>query len=148
MPTEPETQNDMRFHRSDLPGILIAGLAPVGLTLLFLNSFDVWGHHGTPLLGAMAANIAIGGALLAAFTRFIRNWDVPFASIVLMLVCAAAVVGLQKAGNDNTGANFLKWLGLVGFLVFNISVVLQILGNGLVPALNQRAARLAAEPES
>ncbi len=138
----------MRFHRSDLPGILIAGLAPVGLTLLFLNSFDVWGHHGSPLLGAMAANIAIGGALLAAFTRFIRNWDVPLASMLLMIACAAAVVSLQQAGNDNTAANLLKWLGIVGFMVFNISVVLQILSNGLVPALNQRAARLAAESES
>ena len=138
----------MRFHRSDLPGILIAGLAPVGLTLLFLNSFDVWEHHGTPLLGAMAANIAIGGALLAAFTRFIRNWDVPFASILLMLVSAAAVVSLQKAGNDNTAADLLKWLGLLGFFVFNVSVVLQIIGNGLLPALDQRAARLAAESES
>ena len=148
MPTELETENDMRFHRSDLPGILIAGLAPVGLTLLFLNSFDVWEHHGTPLLGAMAANIAIGGALLAAFTRFIRNWDVPFASILLMLVSAAAVVSLQKAGNDNTAADLLKWLGLLGFFVFNVSVVLQIIGNGLLPALDQRAARLAAESES
>lgn len=138
----------MRFHRSDLPGILIAGLAPVGLVLLFLASFETWDHHGTPLLGALSANIAIGGALIAAFTRFIRSWDVPLASMLLMLISAAAVVSLQKAGNDNTAADLLKWLGVLGFLVFNISVVLQILSNGLVPALNQRAARLAAESES
>ena len=138
----------MRFHRSDLPGILIATLAPVGLMLLFLASFETWHHEGTPLVGAMAGNIAVGGGLLAAFTRFIRNWDIPLASILLMLACAAAVVVLQQTGNDGTGANALKWLGLFGFLVFNISVVLQILGYGLLPALDQRAARLAAESES
>ena len=138
----------MRFHRSDLPGILIATLAPVGLMLLFLASFETWHHEGTPLVGAMAGNIAVGGGLLAAFTRFIRNWDIPLASILLMLACAAAVVVLQETGNDGTGANALKWLGLLGFLVFNISVVLQILSYGLLPALDQRAARTAAESES
>ena len=138
----------MRFHRSDLPGILIATLAPVGLMLLFLASFETWHHEGTPLVGAMAGNIAVGGGLLAAFTRFIRNWDIPLASILLMLACAAAVVVLQETGNDGTGANALKWLGLLGFLVFNISVVLQILSYGLLPALDQRAARIAAESES
>jgi hypothetical protein len=148
MPTELETETDMRFRRSDLPGILIAGLAPVGLMLIFLASFQTWHHEGTPLLGVMAANLAIGGGLLAAFTRFIRNWDIPLASALLMIACTAAVVVLQETGNDNAGSNLLKWLGIVGFLVFNISVVLQILANGLVPMLNQRAARLDAESES
>jgi len=96
----------------------------------------------------MAVNIAIGGALLAAFTRFIRNWDVPLASMLLILVSAAAVVALQNADNDNTVADLLKWLGILGFLIFNLSVVLQILSNGLIPALNQRAARLDAESEA
>jgi hypothetical protein len=138
----------MRFHRSDLPGILIATLAPAGLMLLFLASYETWHHEGTPLLGAMAGNIAVGGGLLAAFTRFIRNWNIPLASILLMLACAAAVVVLQETDNDGTGANALKWLGLFGFLVFNISVALQILSYGLLPALDQRAARIAAESES
>lgn len=139
----------MRFHRSDLPGILIAGLAPVGLTLLFLASFDVWHHHGTPLLGAMAANIAVGGGLLAAFARFIRKWDVPLASILVILGSAVAVIALQQTDNDGTaGATLLKWLGVVGFLVFNVSVILQILNYGLIPALNQRAASRAAESAS
>lgn len=138
----------MRFHRSDLPGILIAGLAPVGLTLLFLASWETWEHHGTPLLGAMAANLAVGGALIAAFTRFIRNWDVPLASIILMVVAAASVIVLQQMDNDGTGADLLKWLGLLGFLIFNVSVILQILGNGLIPALERRAERIAAESEA
>lgn len=138
----------MRFHRSDLPGILIATLAPVGLTLIFFASWDLWDHHGTPLLGAIAGNLAVSGALLAAFTRFVRNWDVPLASALLMLVCAAVVVVLQEMGNDGTGANLLKSLGLLGFMVFNVSVVLQILGNGLLPALDRRAERVAAESES
>jgi len=100
----------MRFQRSDLPGILIAGLAPVGLMLLFLASWETWGHHGTPLLGAMSANLAIGGALIAAFSRFIRNWDIPLASVILMLVAAGSVIVLQQMDNDGTGANILKWL--------------------------------------
>jgi 4-amino-4-deoxy-L-arabinose transferase-like glycosyltransferase len=146
--TELETETDMRFRRSDLPGILIAGLAPVGLMLIFLASFETWHHEGTPLLGTMSANLAIGGGLLAALTRFIRNWNVPLASVLLMVTCAAAVVILQETGNDNTGANLLKWLGVLGFLVFNISVALQIVSYGLLPTLDRRAARLAAESES
>lgn len=138
----------MRFCRSDLPGILIAGLAPVGLMLIFLASFETWHHEGTPLLGIMSANLAIGGGLLAALTRFIRNWNVPLASVLLMVTCAAVVVILQETGNDNTGAYLLKWLGVLGFLVFNISVALQIVSYGLLPTLDRRAARLAAESES
>ena len=138
----------MRFQRSDLPGILIAGLAPVGLMLLFLASWETWDHHGTPLLGAMSANLAIGGALIAAFTRFIRNWYLPLASIALMLISAGAVIVLQQMDNDGAGADILKWFGLLGFLIFNASVVLQILGNGLLPALERRAERIAAESEA
>ena len=148
MATDLETETDMRFHRSDLPGILIAALAPVGLTLLFLASFETWDHHGTPLLGAMASNIAVGGALIAAFSRFVRHWDIPLASLLLILGSAAAVTLLQQSGNDGTGANILKWVGVVAFLVFNASVVLQILNYGLISALNQRAARTTAKSES
>jgi len=138
----------MRFHRSDWPGILIAALAPPALMLLFLASYDVWHHHGTPLLGGMAANIAIGGALIAAFTRFIKKWDIPLASLVVIIGSAAAVIALQQTDNDNGLADLLKWVAVLGFLVFNAAAVLQILGYGLIPALNQRAARKAAESES
>ena len=50
--------------------------------------------------------------------------------------------------NDGAGADILKWFGLLGFLIFNASVVLQILGNGLLPALERRAERIAAESEA
>ena len=61
---------------------------------------------------------------------------------------AAAVIALQQTNNDNTAADFLKWVAVLGFLVFNVSAVLQILSYGLLPALDQRAARRAAESES
>ncbi len=134
----------MRFHKSDLPGLLIATLAPAGLMLLFLASFEVWEHHGTPLLGAMAGNIAVGGGLIAGFSRFIRRWGVPILGFVLILSAVAVVNALKLSGDDGTAISTLfKWLGVVGFGIFNVSVALQILTNGLIPALNQRAARAA-----
>ena len=134
----------MRFHKSDLPGLLIATLAPAGLMLLFLASFEVWEHHGTPLLGAMAGNIAVGGGLIAGFSRFIRRWGVPILGFVLILSAVAVVNVLKLSGDDGTAISTLfKWLGVVGFGIFNVSVALQILTNGLIPALNQRAARAA-----
>ncbi len=134
----------MRFHKSDLPGLLIATLAPAGLMLLFLASFEVWEHHGTPLLGAMAGNIAVGGGLIAGFSRFIRRWRVPILGFVLILSAVAVVNALKLSGDDGTAISTLfKWLGVVGFGIFNVSVALQILTNGLIPALNQRAARAA-----
>lgn len=138
----------MRFHRSDWPGILIAGLAPPALMLLFLASYDTWNHHGTPLLGTMSANLAVGGALIAAFTRFIKKWDIPLASLIVILASAASVLALQHYHHDNAVADLLKWFAVIGFLVFNVAAVLQMLNYGLIPALNQRAARKAAESES
>ena len=74
----------MRFHRSDLPGIIFAILAPAGMMLLILASYQIWDHHGTPLLGMIAGNIAIGAGLLAAFSRFIHKWDVIIISLLLL----------------------------------------------------------------
>ncbi len=65
-----------------------------------------------------------------------------------MLISAGAVIVLQQMDNDGAGADILKWFGLLGFLIFNASVVLQILGNGLLPALERRAERIAAESEA
>ena len=139
----------MRFHRSDLPGLLIAVLAPVGLMLLLLASFETWDHHGTPLLGAMAANIAIGAGVLAAFTRFIRSWDVILGLLMVLVLSVVVVIGLQQTGDDGTGiATTMKWIGVFAFLGLNVVIPLQILSNGLIPMLNRNEARRAAESES
>jgi len=139
----------MRFHRSDLPGFLIAVLGPVGLMLLFLASFETWEHHGTPLLGAIAGNLAVGGGLLAAFTRFIRNWDLILGLLLALVISIGVVIGLQQAGEDGTAfATTLKWVGVVAFLGLNVVIPLQIINNGVIPILNRNEARRAAESES
>lgn len=139
----------MRFTRNDLPGLLIAALAPAGAMLIFLAAFDVWDHHGTPLLGFMAGNLAGGVATIAAFTRFVKNWDVVVALIATMLAAIAGVIWAQQSGNDGTDvATVLKWVGLIAFLLVNAAIVLQILVNGLLPIADRRAARKRAELEA
>src|SRR5688572_15395141 len=104
----------MRFTRADLPGLAIAAIAPLALFILFLASFDVWHHHGTPLLGAMSGNFAIGAGIAAAFSRYIRSWDVPLALLGLLLAAVAGVIWAQQSGNDGgTLATMLKWTGVI-----------------------------------
>jgi hypothetical protein len=135
----------MRFKRSDLPGFLIAVLAPVWLMVLFLSAFDAWHHHGTPLLGFMATNIAIGAGLAAAFARFIRHWDFPLALIALLVVIVLAVNWAQRSGQDDASiAMILKWAGVIDFLVLNVAIAYQVLTYGLLPILDRRDARRAA----
>jgi len=139
----------MRFTRNDLPGLLIAALAPPGAMLIFLASFDVWDHHGTPLLGFMAANLAGGVATIAAFTRFVKNWDIVVALIGAMMAAIAGVIWAQQSGHDGTSAaTALKWVALVSFLLVNAAVVLQVLVNGLLPVMDRRAARKRAALEA
>ena len=135
----------MRFKRSDAPGMLIAAIAPVLLLWLFLNAFDVWHHHGTPLVGFMAGNFAIGGGILAAFSRFVRRWDAPIAALGVLLLIVLAIVWAQHSGNDGTAlATGLKLAALVDFLVLNLLVALQVIENGLIPVLDRRDARRRA----
>ena len=139
----------MRFHRSDLPGIIFAILAPAGMMLLFLSSYGIWNHHGTPLLGMMAGNIAVGAGLMAAFSRFIHKWGMIIISLSLIALSVIAVLTLQQF--DYTSGIYytlLKWVGVFGFLGFNTSVILQFLNNGLAPTLNRRDERLAAKDNS
>jgi hypothetical protein len=136
----------MRFKRSDLPGILIAATAPVLLTVLFLQSFDVWDHHGTPLLGIMSANFAIAAGVAAAFTRFIRNWDVPIALFAVLAGIVAGVIWAQQTGYDGTAiATGLKWAGILVFLALNAVIAYQVLEYGVMPLLDRRDARRAAQ---
>lgn len=139
----------MRFKRSDAPGILIAVIAPVLLFWLFLTAFDVWHHHGTPLLGFMAGNFAIGGGILAAFSRFVRRWDVPVGLLGLLVLIVLGVIWTQQSGNDGTaGATALKLAGVVDFLVLNLVIALQVIENGLIPVLDRRDARRRAALEA
>jgi hypothetical protein len=136
----------MRFSRSDLPGIAIAALAGPALMVLFLASFETWDHRGTPVLGFMGANLGIAVGVAAVFSRFIRRWDIPIGAIAAMIVVAAAVNWAQHTDNDGTRlVTGVKWAGVVAFLVLNVSVIYQIVQNGLLPVLDRRDARRAAE---
>jgi len=134
----------MRFRRADLPGFVIAVGAPPLLMLLFLASYQTWGHRGTPLLGIMATNIALAMAVPAVFTRFVRNWDVPLACLLLLAAAAGGVVWAQRAGTDGTAlVTALKWIGVLAFFALNVAIGLQVLVHGLLPVLDRRAARRA-----
>lgn len=135
----------MRFKRSDLPGLLIAAVAPPLLTLLFLASFDVWHHEGTPLIGFMAGNFAGAVGTMAIFSRFVRKWTVPLGLAGLLVVFVAGVIWAQEAGHDGTAlATGLKWAALIDFAVLNMAIGLQVVQNMLLPVLDRRDARRAA----
>jgi hypothetical protein len=135
----------MRFTRGDLPGIAIALLGGPALFLLFLASYDVWDHRGTPLLGAMAGNFALAIGLAAGFSRFIRHWDVPVALLIGLLAIVGGVIWLQQTDNDGTAlATTLKLAGVAGFLLLNLAVGGQVIWFGLIPVMDRRAARAAA----
>ncbi len=138
----------MRFKRNDLPGILIATLGPVGLMFLLLTSFQLWHHHGSPILGMLSVNIAIGGGLIGAFSRFIKARDAVVGILLALVLCVVGVLALQASDNDGTAAaTLLKLLGVVAFLALNVVVIQQILSNGLNPVLVRRDERRAAAEE-
>ncbi len=139
----------MRFNRADLPGILIAGLGGPLMMILFFASFETWHHQGTPLLGGMAQNVAMPAGIIGAFSRFIRKWD-PI--VVLLGVIAACVVGVniaQHTGNDDElMSTLLKLGGVLTFFILQAVVLVQLLQYGLLPILDRRDARKAAEREA
>ena len=136
----------MRFTRADLPGLAIATLAGPLLMVLFLASLDTWGHRGTPLLGFMGSNLGIAVGVAAVFARFIRRWEWPLAFLAVIAVSVGAVYWVQQSGNDGTRlATALKWLGVAGFAGLNVTVLWQLLRNGIVPIVERRDARRAAE---
>ncbi|MDO9445719.1 MAG: hypothetical protein Q7K37_10435 [Dehalococcoidia bacterium] len=135
----------MRFKRADLPGMLIAMVAPAAMFVLLVASYDLWYHHGTPLLGILSVHIAIGAGIIGAFARFIRSWELTLGALALLLGCVVGVLLLQRSGNDGTAAaTALKLGGVVSFGILNVAVVQQILVNGLNPVLVRREARQAA----
>lgn len=136
----------MRFKRSDLPGILIATVAPAGLFWLLVVSFGLEHHHGTPLLGALSGNIAGGAGVLAVLSRFVRRWDRVVGALALLIASVVGVIALQQTGNDGGAfATSLKLGGVLLFLLINLFVVLDVLVYGLNPSLQRRDARLARE---
>ena len=135
----------MRFKRSDIPGFVIAVLAPPLLTLLIFNSYEIWHHRGTPLLGTVAANFGIMAGLLTVFARFVRNWDVPMVIGFALGTIVFVILWMQRMGFDHTPtATTLKWVALLTFFALNASIGWQVLNNGLLPVLDRRDARRAA----
>ncbi|RLT36970.1 MAG: hypothetical protein DWI58_17760 [Chloroflexi bacterium] len=136
----------MRFKRSDVPGILIATVAPAALFSLLVLSFGLEHHHGTPLLGALAGNVAGGAATLAVLSRFVRRWDRVVITLALLIAAVLGVILLQRTGNDGGAfATSLKLAGVLLFGVINLFVILDVLVHGLNPSLQRRDARLARE---
>lgn len=131
----------MRFHRSDWPGIALAALSGPVLMIVFLDVFETWDHHGTPLLGAMAGNFAIGAGLVAVFSRFVHNWRIPIGLLVVLAIVIVVVAAAQLNGNDDDAfVTALKGVGVVDFLLLNVAMGYQMVTNGLVPVLNRRRA--------
>src|SRR5690606_3050294 len=93
----------MRFKRSDIPGMLVAVLGPVAPMFLLLESYQLWDHHGSPILGILSVHLAIGGGLIGAFWRFVRNRDAVIGLALGLALCVIGVFALQAAGEDGSG---------------------------------------------
>ncbi len=136
----------MRFKRSDLPGMAVAVLGPVALMFLLLESYQLWDHHGSPILGILSVNLAIGGGLVGAFWRFIRARDTVIGLALALALCVIGVLALQQADQDGTAiATLLKIGGVLTFLALNVIFIQQILVHGVNPMLVRREERAAEE---
>lgn len=132
-----------------MPGLAIAVLGPVLLFLLLLETYQLWDHHGSPILGMLSVNIAVGGGLIAGLWRFVKARDAVVGLALGIVLAVAAVFVLRETGSgDSAFANVLKILAIVLFLALNAVVVQQLLWNGLNPILQRRDdARAAAAEE-
>ncbi len=139
----------MRFNRADLPGMAIAVLGGPALLILFLASFEAWHHQGTPLLGGMATNLAVPAAIIGAFSRFIRKWDIVIILLGVILVCVVGVNVAQRTGNDAALiSTMMKLGGVLTFMILNLVIAVQLLQYAVLPILDRRDARRAAEREA
>jgi hypothetical protein len=134
----------MRFRRADLPGILVAALAPAGLYVLVIAALGLWQHEGTPLLSVIATVVAVVLGVLATFTRFVRHWRVVVALFVATILDVALVIALQRTGHDWTApALVLKLAGAALFLAANGAIAYEVVDWGVLPLLDRRARRSA-----
>jgi len=138
----------MRFKPADMPGLAIAVLGPVGLFVLLLESYQLWDHHGSPILGILSVHIAIGGGLIAGLWRFVKARDAVVGLALALALAIAGVFILQLSGSDGSFfATALKLISVILFLVLNVVVIQQLLWNGLNPVLQRRDDAKAAAAE-
>jgi len=139
----------MRFQRQDMPGLLVAVFGSLALFFLVLEAYQLWDHHGSPLLGIISVHIAIGGGLIGAFWRFVKNKDAIVGVALALVLAVIGVLVLQATDSDGTAlATGLKIVGVLLFLVLNVLIVWQLLSHGLNPILQRRDERRAAEAEA
>lgn len=135
----------MRFKRADMPGLAIAVLGPVLLLLLLIETYQLWDHHGSPILGMLSVNFAVGGGLIAGLWRFVKARDAVVGLALGIVLAVAAVFVLRETDSGDTAfANVLKLLAIVLFLALNAVIVQQLLWNGLNPILQRRDDAKAA----
>ncbi len=141
----------MRFKRADMPGLAIAVLGPLGLFFLLLESYQLWHHHGSPILGILSVHIAIGGGLIGGLWRFVRANDAVIGLALALALCIVGIFVIRASGSDDTAiAMILKLAAIAVFLALNAVVIQQLLWNGLNPILQRRddARAAAAEQQS
>lgn len=139
----------MRFNRADIPGILIAGLGGPLMMILFFAAFETWHHQGTPLLGGVAQNVAMPAAIIGAFSRFIRKWDLIIVLVAIIFACVVGVNVAQRTGRDDELiSTVMKLGGVLTFMLLQGAILVQMLQHGILPILDRRDARRAAEREA
>ncbi|MFL2635101.1 MAG: hypothetical protein ACJ0J6_04580 [Dehalococcoidia bacterium] len=139
----------MKFTKNDYIGILLAALAGPGIFLIILSAYDLWEHRHTPLLGFLAVNVAIGGGIIGAFSRFIKNKTRFLALIVFLILCILAIKILQWTDNSESGFKLLFiWLGIIDFMLINAIIGWEFLANGLVPRLDRMKANNPTEEQN
>ena len=139
----------MKFTKNDYLGIILATLAGPGIFLIILSAYDLWDHRHTPLLGFLAVNVAIGGGIIGAFSRFIKNKIRFITLIVALILCVLAIKLLQWTGNGESSFKLLFiWLGIIDFMLINAIIVWEFLANGLVPALDRKKEKNPIEEQN
>ena len=133
----------MKFRKNDILGILLAAFAGPGLFLIIISAYDLWDHRHTPLLGFLATNLAIGGALIGVFSRYIKNIYRFISLIFILILCVLIVKILQWSGNEESNLKLLFiWIGLIDFLILNVIVGWEFLSNGFVPAMDRKKEKI------
>ncbi len=135
----------MRFKRSDLPGIAVAAAMPALICYAIFAGWGLLHHEGTPLLGIIAGNVAVGGGIVAYATRYIAHWRAFALVTALFVVAVLSIFIVQATGRDHTGlATGLKLGAILLFLSLNALLFLDLLFVAVNPYLVRRDERRAA----